>query len=158
MFTLYKRFNSVYLSSCVPHNCRIFSHLLVISCTSAGFLILSGTNLYSLFWLLYISHLALKIFYPLKSIQVFNSDHSREVFIAEILIAFFIATAPSIVSIGLSNIGIVTFPPIQCGNSNRTYCFYTAVLPVMIVTCISGSLMILALYKLHMVNTIIMGI
>ena len=133
----------------------VVSYLLVLSCTSAGFLILSGTNLYSLFWLLYISHLALKIFYPLKSIQVFNSDHSREVFIAEILIAFFIATVPSIVSIGLSSIGIVTFPPIQCGNSNRTYYFYTAVLPIMIVTCISGSLMILVLYKLHMVSMII---
>ena len=109
--------------------------------------------MYSLFWLLYISHLALKIFYPLKSIQLFNSDHSREIFIAEVLIICFIATAPSVVSIGMSNIGIVTFPPIQCGNSNRMYYFYTAVFPIMIVTCISGILMILTLHKLHMVSS-----
>ena len=96
--------------------------------------------------------MALKIFYPLKSIQLFNSDHSREIFIAEVVIIFFITTAPSVVSIGMSNIGIVTFPPIQCGNSDRTYYFYTAVFPIMIVTCISGVLMILTLHKLHMVS------
>ena len=121
-------------------------------CNSAGFLMLSGTRLYTLFWLLYICHLALKVFYPLKSYKLVNSNYNRAVYIAEVLIAIFIATAPSVVSIGLSNYGIVTFPPIQCGCTNRVYLFYTMVLPITLVVCIYGTLMLLTLYKIHVVS------
>ena len=108
--------------------------------------------LYCYFWLLYTFHLALKIFYPLKSAKLFNSRYSKAVYIIAVLIGFFIATAPPIVSAGLSNYEIVTFPPVQCGNSNRAYFFYASVVPIMTTICASMILMLLTLYKIHVVS------
>ena len=125
---------------------------MIASCISAGFVMVTGTRLYSLFWLLYTCHLALRITYPLKSFEMVNSNYNRAMYITEVLIALLIATAPSVVSIGLSNYGIVTFPPIQCGCTNRTYLFYTMVLPIAFVVCACGTLMLLTLYKIHMVS------
>ena len=117
-----------------------------------GFLVVTGTLLYSYFWLLYICHLTLKVFFPLKSAKLFNSDYSRIVYITEILIGTFIATTPSIVNTVLSNYEIIVFPPIQCGNSNRTYFFYTLLVPVITMVSACGILMSLTLYKIHLVS------
>ena len=115
-------------------------------------MVVTGTLLYTYFWLLYICHLTLKVFFPLKSAKLFNSDYSRIVYITEILIGTFIATTPSIVNTVLSNYEIIVFPPIQCGNSNRTYFFYTLLVPVITMVSACGILMSLTLYKIHLVS------
>ena len=109
-------------------------------------------RLYGYFWLLYLCHLTLKIFFPLKSAKLFKSDYKRVVYFTEILLGIFITTAPSIVNTLLSNYGIVTFPPVFCGNSNGTYNFYTLVVPVMTTICLCGILMSLTLYNIHVVS------
>ena len=115
-------------------------------------MVVTGTLLYTYFWLLYICHLTLKVFFPLKSAKLFNSDYSRIVYITEILIGTFIATTPSIVNTVLSNYEIIVFPPMQCGNSNRTYFFYTLLVPVITMVSACGILMSLTLYKIHLVS------
>ena len=120
-----------------------------------GFVILTGILLYSYFWLLYTCHLSLKIFFPLKSARLFDSDNKRVVYITEILIGIIITTAPSIVNTALYNYEIISFPPVQCGNSNRTYHFYTLILPLMTVVCLCGIMMSLTVYKIHVVSLMV---
>ena len=125
-------------------------------CISAGFLILSaGTLLYAYFWLLYICHLTLKIFYPLTSAKLLNSHYKRVIYIVGILTGIFITIVPSIVNTILSNYEIISFPPVQCGNSNRTNLFYTSVLPTITVVCLCGIMMALTLYKIHVVSLMV---
>ena len=107
--------------------------------------------MYPYFWLLYISHLALNIFYPLKSKKLFNSDYSRIIYIVEFTIIFVIATTPSVVNAALSRYEISAFPPILC-NSNHTTRFYELILPTMICIAVFGILMLSMLYKIHVVG------
>ena len=125
--------------------CSVCSY---ISYISAGCLVTSGFVVYAYFWLLYICHLAINIFYPLKSAKFFNS---RTIYIMELLLVFVIGTTPSIVSAGLSNYEILLFPPTQCGN-NDAIGFYEVILPTMISITICGILMLLILYKIHVVS------
>ena len=123
---------------------------------SAGFLILSaGTLLYAYLWLLYICHLTLKIFFPLTSAKLLNSYYKRVVYITGIVTGIFITIVPSIVNTVLSNYEIISFPPMQCGNSNRTYHFYTVILPLMTIVCVCGILMSSILYKIHVVSLMV---
>ena len=104
--------------------------------------------MYAYIWLLYICHLALNIFYPLKSAKFFNS---RTIYIMELLLVFVIGITPSVVSAALSHYEILFFPPTQCGN-NDAIRFYEVVFPIMICITIFGILMLLILYKIHVVS------
>ena len=84
----------------------------------------------------------------MKSAKLFSS---RAIHIAEILIILFVGTVPSVVSAGLSNYEITTFPPIQCA-LNRVDLYYEVVVPVVTSIAISEILMLLTLYKIHVVS------
>ena len=115
-------------------------------------MIVSGIALYSYFWNLYVIHLALKLFYPMKSDKLFKSDHSRKIFIAEVLIVFLIGTIPSILIATVGpNYKIATFPPIYCGNDG-IYLLILSVVPNLIIGFVSHTLILLILYKLHIVS------
>ena len=107
--------------------------------------------MYSYFWLLYICHLALNVFYPLKSAKLFNSDYSRTIYIMQFLLIFVIGTTPSIVTAALSHYETIFFPPTHCGNTDAIH-FYEVILPSMICTAFCGILMLLTLYKIHVVS------
>ena len=118
-----------------------------------GVVFFSGLVLYSLFWLLYIFHLALKLFFPLKSAKLSNSGYARIVYIAEFMIAFLIGTCPSIIGGAISGYNIKRFPPIYCdGFDDHAYIFYSVTIPILTAVCISLILMILILYKVHVVS------
>lgn len=125
--------------------------LLHIIYIIAGSVVSFGTVLYSCFWLLYTFNMVLKLLYPLKSSRLFNTEYSRVIHTAELLIALFIATAPSAVGIGLSRYRINTFPPRQC-DSYGEFRLYSLIVPVMVAVCVSVTLMLLTLYKIHMVS------
>ena len=105
------------------------------------------------FWLLYVCHLALKVFYPLKSARLFNSDYSRIIWITEVLIVLVVGTVPSIIFaiVGSNNYTVIGFPPIFCAIGS-TYRIYMLVFPVMVTNSVIVTLMILIVYKLHMVS------
>ena len=92
--------------------------------------------------------MTLKLFCLLTSAKLLNSHYKRVVYITGILTGIFITIVPSIVNTVLSNYQIITFPPVQCGNSSRTYHFYTVTIPVMTTVCVCGILMSLTLYKI----------
>ena len=110
--------------------------------------------MYAYFWLLYISHLALKIIYPLKSAKLFNSEYSRIIYIVEFIFIFVIGITPSIVSAVHSHYEILFLPPTRCG-ANDTTSFYEVILPSMICMSVAGILMLLTLYKIHVVGLVI---
>ena len=116
-----------------------------------GFLISTGTALYGYFWFLYVCHLALRMLFPLKSAKFFNSDYSRAIYIAEILLVLLIATIPSIVSAGLSKYKISSFPPTMCRSYGELH-LYDTVIPIMSTLCFTIILMLLVLYKIHLVS------
>lgn len=116
-----------------------------------GCLVTSGFVVYAYIWLLYIIHLAICMFYPLKSAKFFSSDYKRIIYIVELLLIFVIGTTPSIVDAIPSNYKILYFPPTLCGNSDGVR-FYKVVLPIMICVTIGGILMLLTLYKIHVVS------
>ena len=118
-----------------------------------GFVLFSGLVLYSYIWLLYVFHLALKLFFPLKSAKLSTSGYSKTIYFVEVLIVFLIGTVPSTVSAGLSKYRVVTFPPIHCGAyDDRTYIFYAIIVPILAAVCVSVILMLLILYKIHTVS------
>ena len=123
-------------------------------CISVGFLFSSGIVLYGYFWFLYVCHLAIRMMLPIKSVKHFNSDYSRKIYIAEILGAFFIATIPSFVNAGLSNYKISTFPPTLCRSYGNLH-FYGTIIPNMGILCVTMILMLLVLYKIHLVSSMI---
>ena len=140
---------------------QTYIYLCMIDCSNykqlyhscIGFVVHSGLVLFSYIWLLYIIHLALKLFFPLKSIKLLNSGYRRAIYVAEFLIVVLIGTAPSIYSAVHSKYRISTFPPINCGGyDDRTHIFYTAALPILTAVCVSLILMILILYKVHIVS------
>ena len=119
---------------------------------SVGTIITSGVIFYGYFWTLFIVHLALKLFYPLKSDKLFKSDYSRIIFIAEILIVFLIGTLPSVLTASIGqNYRIDTHPPIYCGNYGATI-LYVLVLPGVILGLFSNMLILMIIYKLHIVS------
>ena len=119
---------------------------------SLGTIFTSGIILYGYFWTLFIAHLALKLFYPLKSDKLFKSDYSRIIFITEILIVFLIGTLPSVLTASVGqNYRIDTYPPIYCGIFGATI-LYVSVLPAVILGLFSNILVLMIIYKLHIVS------
>ena len=128
-------------------------YTILLSHISVGCLVTSGFVVYAYFWLWYICHLALNIIFPLKAAKLHNSGYRRIIIIVELSFILVIGTTPSIVSAGLSYYEILSFPPTQCG-SNGAIRFYEVILPIMICITICGLLMLLTLYKLHVVGLI----
>ena len=118
---------------------------------SVGCLFFCGLVLYSYIWLIYIIHLAMRLFYPLKSAKLSNSGYSRAIYTGEVLTALFIAAIPPIINAGLSKYRIAIYPPLYCANTD-TDNFYLTTLPILISVFISLVLMLLVLYKVHVVS------
>ena len=128
--------------------CMVLKHYILF----VGGLITSGLVIYTYFWLLYVCHLAIKVFYPLKSAKLFNSDYSRIIYITEILIVFLVGIIPSIILAAVgSNYTVIGFPPINCA-INSTYRIYVIVIPVLVTNGSSVILMLLVIYRLHKVS------
>ena len=108
--------------------------------------------MYSYLWILYVIHLAIKLFYPIKSSKLFNSDHSRKIFIAEVVIVFIIGSIPSILIATVGpNYEVVTYPPIYCGSDGISLLLVSA-FPNLIASFVSHTLILLIFYKLHIVS------
>ena len=122
-----------------------------MSYISLACLVTSGLVMYAYFWLLYICHLTLNIIYPLKSAELLNSEYSRIIYIVELTFIFVIGITPPIVRAALSNYEILFLPPTQCGN-NEEIRFYEVILPIMICITACEILMLLILYKIHVVG------
>jgi len=137
---------------CYSHNTHVDSTRVFLQWPHfVGSTIISGVVICGYFWLLYVCHLALKVFYPLKSAKLFKSDYSRIIYIAEILTILLIGSIPAIVLAIGSNYRIISFPPIYCG-VDSTYRIYVLFIPVLVTNGTMMILMSLVVYSLHIVS------
>ena len=91
----------------------------------------------------------------MKSSKLFKSDHSRKIFITEVVIIFIVGSVPSILIATVGpNYEIVTYPPILCLSTGLAL-LLASVFPNMIVSFISHTLILLIFYKLHIVSLIV---
>ena len=116
-----------------------------------GFVWTSGIVVYGFFWVLYVFHLTLRLVYPLKAAKLNNSAYGRKIYALEVLIVVVIGTVPYIVFASTSTYQISRFPPVYC-SYNTTYHFYGTYIPTLIIGCAGLILMLLVLYKLHIVS------
>ena len=131
-------------------HCSIATQFIIV-----GTIISAGSIVYSYLWNLYVVHLAIKLFFPIRSSKLFKSDHSRKIFIAEVVIVFIVGSVPSILIVTVGpNYEIVTNPPIYCG-SDGVPLLLVSVFPNLIVSFISHTLILLILYKLHIVSLMV---
>ena len=120
-----------------------------------GSLELSGILLYSYFWLLYVFHLSLKVFYPLKSAKLFDSNYMKLIYISALLIAFLIGIVPSVALATTGpNYRVTGFPPTHCV-IDSSYRIYALGLPVLLTTSTMMILMIFIVYILHTVSLMV---
>ena len=102
----------------IIHRWQTYTYFKLFNCyIYVSTMLSSGAAVHNYLWIVYIVHLAIKLFYPIKSSKIFNSDYSRKFFIAEVIIVFVIGSVPSLL---IATVGpdyeIVTFPPLFCGS------------------------------------------
>ena len=114
----------------------------------------SALVLYTYYGLLFILHLGLKLFFPLKAAKLSDSEYSRTISIAEILIVFLIGVIPSVVVGVIFSYSINDFPPLFCGTFD-SFLFYPTVFPFLITSCIILIVMLLILYRIHTVSWLV---
>ena len=118
---------------------------------SVGFSYYSITSLYCYFWLLYTLHLFLRVSSPIRMVQLEQSKHAGKFHIFEVTCAVLLGTIPYIIFASRQEFHIATFPPFYCG-ANPTQNFYSSILPTVVVSCASLIMMVIMLYKIHVVS------
>ena len=94
----------------------------------------------------------MKLVYPLKSVKLDKSEHSKMIHVIEIFVVFIIGTVPFIVIAGNSKYEAVRFPPLFCLYTDTSYMFYGTILPTVIIGSGGLILMLFVLYQLHIVS------
>ena len=87
----------------------------------------------------------------MKSAKLTDSEYSRTIYITEIFIVFLIGVVPTVIVGVIYSYSINTFPPLVCGTFH-SFLFYTTAFPVLVTTCISLTVMLLLIYRIHMVG------
>ena len=116
-----------------------------------GFTYYSITSLYAYFWLLYTLHLFLRIASPLRMAQLEQSKHAQIIHSIEITFVVLLATVPYIVFASQEQFHIVSFPPLYCG-AGPSQNFYSNIVPTILATCASLIMMVIMMYKIHIVS------
>ena len=84
-------------------------------------------------------------------VQLEQSKHAIKFHIIEVMCAVLLGTIPYIAFALRQEFHIVTFPPFYCG-AGPTQNFYGSILPTVVVACASLIMMVIVLYKIHIVS------
>ena len=116
-----------------------------------GFTYYAITSLYTYFWLLYTLHLFLRIASPLRMTKLEQSKYAKTVHTIEITFVVLLATVPYIAIALQHRLHIATFPPLYCAAGPREN-FYGSIVPTILASCASLVMMVIMLYKIHIVS------
>ena len=122
-----------------------------MTCFFVGFILSSTIVLYSMFLLVYVFHLSLRLLYPVKSRKLDQSEYSGKIHIVEVACVFIVGTVPYLALAAASKFQIGVFPALLCVVT-ASYNFYGSIVPTIFLGCISLILMSLVLYKIHIVS------
>ena len=118
---------------------------------SVGFTYSSIISLYCYFWFLFILHLFLRISSPIRMGELEQSKHAKKAHIIEVICAVLLGTVPYFIFALQQEFRITTFPPLYC-SGNAAHNFYGTILPTIVVSCASLIMMVITLYKIHVVS------
>jgi len=142
---------SVHPHYVVMLGCVLVLYMIILSHLFVGFVLSSGILLYSMFLLVYVFHLSLRLLYPVKSRRLDQSEHNGKIHIVEISCVFIVGTVPYLALAAASKFKIAMFPPLRCVVT-EAYTFYGSIVPTIVLACVSMILMLLVLYKIHIVS------
>jgi len=83
--------------------------------------------------------------------QLEQSKHAKRIHTIEVICAVLLGTVPYLVFALQQEFHITTFPPVYCGGS-AAHNFYGSILPTVVVSCASLIMMVITLYKIHVVS------
>ena len=131
------------------HRLRYSNNYLCIH--YVGFIYFSIICLYTYFWLLYTLHLFLRIASPLRITKLEQTKYAKTVHTIEITFVVLLAIVPYIAIALQHKFHIATFPPLYCAAGPREN-FYGAIVPTVLASCASLVMMVIILYKIHIVS------
>ena len=114
-------------------------------------IVFAGFVMYSVYWLLYVFHLYIKLAHPDYAIMFDSWHRTKKFYYIEIGCVTLIGTLPYIILASLSEFQIVQFPPLFCALSAEGN-FYGIVFPTVVVNCTTVIILLLILYHVHMVS------
>ena len=116
-----------------------------------GLVVFAGYVMYSVYWLLYVFHLYIKVAKPDLSTLLDNWHLTKKFYYLEVGLVTIIGIVPYVVVAGLSEFDISQFPPQFCGISVVGN-FYGFVFPTVVVNCATVIILLLLLRHVHIVS------
>ena len=117
----------------------------------AGFTYQAGILIFSGFWLLFITHLFLKLVFPIHFRRFESSKYRTKVHILEIVIVLLVGILIPAIVVGTVEYNIVNFPPTECA-ANVEVTFYTLILPTVIIQGTGMFLILFSFISIHRVS------
>ena len=120
-------------------------------CHSAGFLVWYSTMLFPLLWIVHISSLFWKIYFPLTTVSFKNIRRTKYIHVTCLIAALFLSLISPMANHLKGGFIMIDFPPLFCGGRDTDVTFYVHLLPITILLGVGTSLLVLIIWKLHMV-------
>ena len=125
--------------------------LYISPCNSAGFLVWYSTMQFTLLWIMHISSLFWKIYFPMNTVLQKNIRRTKYFHGICLIAALFLPLISPMANHLKGGFIMVDFPCFFCGGRNTDVTFYVHLLPITILLGVGTSLLVLIFWKLHMV-------
>ena len=120
-------------------------------CHFAGFLVWYSTMQFTLLWIMHISSLFWKIYFPLNTVSSKNIHRTNYIHVTCLIAALLLSLISPLASHLKGGFIMIDFPSFFCGGKETDVTFYVHLLPITILLGVGTSLLVLILWKLHMV-------
>ena len=129
----------------------IFHLVITLICCSAGFIVWYSTMQFTLFWIMHISSIFWKIYFPMSTISLENIRKTKYIHGICLIAALLLPLISPIASHMKDGFVIGDFPPYFCVGRNKAVTYYTLLFPLNILLGVGTSLLVLMFWKLHTV-------
>ena len=120
-------------------------------CHSAGLLVRYSTMLFTLLWIVHISSLFWKIYFPITTVSSKNIRRTKYIHVTCLIAALLLSLISPLANYLKGGFFMYDFPSFFCGGRDADVTFYVHILPITILLGVGTSLLVLILWKLHMV-------
>ena len=129
---------------------HLVTHALYLLCHSAGFIVWYSMMQFILLWIMHISFIFWKIYFPMSTILK-NIRRTKYIHGICLIAAVLLPLISPMASHLKDGFVIGSFPPFFCVGNNNAVSFYTLLLPLNILLGVGTSLLVLMFWRLHMV-------
>ena len=120
---------------------------------SAGYIVRCSTTQFTLLWIMHISSLFWKIYFPMNTVLPKNIRRTKYIDIHVIcwIAALILSLISPIANHLKGGFVMIEYPCFFCGGRNTDVTFYVHFLPIIIMLGVGTSLLVLIFWRLHMV-------